>query len=230
MLCQSIIEYDPTSGHNTTVNEDQMNQTKTSKKTEKSTATRQRMIEAATKLFAASGYAQTSLSEVINAANVTTGAVYYHFGDKKSLFQAVAEFLEQEILDEVSARVSAIEHPWEAFETGILETLEVCARPDIQRIVFREAPAVIGLREWRDIEVKYSFGMMQTMVAQMSEAGLLITREPVVTSQIILGALIEAAHSIAESDDQDSSILAAKQTLRLMINSLKAPVQSKRKK
>ena len=201
-----------------------MSEPKTSKKTEKRIATRQRMIETATKLFAANGYAGTPLDDVINAAEVTTGAVYYHFGDKKGLFQAVAESLEQEILNEVGARISQVENPWDAFETGILETLEVCARPDIQRIVFREAPAVIGLREWRDIEVKYAFGMMQKMVAQLSDAGLLIASEPAMTAQILLGALMEAAHSIAESNNQDDAIHGAKQTMKLMLKALKAPV------
>lgn len=193
----------------------------TDQKASKSQQTQARVIEAAREVFARDGYADAALSEIIQKAGVTTGAVYYHFTDKKGLFQAVAESLEQEILDEVSRRVSSKGDAWDLFETAVLETLNICARPDIMRIVFREAPAVIGPREWREIEVRYSFGLMQATVRDLAKANLIDTDAPDVTSQILLGALIEAAHTVAESANQAKSLSAAKSTLRIMLRGLK---------
>ena len=51
--------------------------------------TRHRIIECARTVFNRSGVSNTSLEEVAQAANVTRGAVYWHFKNKSDLFQAV---------------------------------------------------------------------------------------------------------------------------------------------
>lgn len=48
-------------------------------------ATRQRIIDAAVGLFARSGYGGTGLNDITAAANVTTGAFYYHFASKEAV-------------------------------------------------------------------------------------------------------------------------------------------------
>lgn len=197
-----------------------MTNTKTNTKAEKSARTKDRIIAAARYVFARDGYAVAALSDIITEAGVTTGAVYHHFGDKKGLFQAVAESLEQEILDEVSNRILKAESTWDVFESGVVETLEICARPDIQRIVFREAPTVIGFREWRDIEIKYAFGIMRATVQDLAKNGHLNTNAPDMTAQIILGALMEAAHSVSEAKNKKAALIDAKATVTIMLRAL----------
>ena len=191
-------------------------------KAEKSSRTQARIIDAARIVFARDGFTDAALSEIIAKADVTTGAIYYHFTDKRGLFLAVAESLEKEILDEASKRTNPMADPWEAFESSVLETLDICARPDIQRIVFREAPAVIGLREWREIEVKYAFGVMQATVQQLAKAGLIKSELPDMTSQILLGALMEAAHTVASAKQKSKALKVARETLRVMLRGLKS--------
>ena len=196
--------------------------TMSNKKAEKSSRTQARIIEAARLVFARDGFADASLSEIIEKSEVTTGAIYYHFKDKQGLFLAVAESLEMEILEESSKRVSTDGDPWDVFESSVLETLDICARPDILRIVFREAPAVIGLREWREIEAKYAFGLMQATVQELARAGLIKSELPDMTSQILLGALMEAAHTVASAKNKSKALKAAKETLRIMLRGLKS--------
>jgi len=50
---------------------------------------------AARSLFGRKGYAQTSVDEIAEAARVTKGAVYHHFG-KEALFRAVHAEVEAE--------------------------------------------------------------------------------------------------------------------------------------
>lgn len=52
-------------------------------------ATRQRIIDAAVDLFADKGYAETGLNDLCKAADVTTGAFYYHFASKEEVADAV---------------------------------------------------------------------------------------------------------------------------------------------
>jgi AcrR family transcriptional regulator len=51
--------------------------------------TKTRILDAAERLFAARGYAATSLRHVIAEAQVNLAAVHYHFGSKEELLSAV---------------------------------------------------------------------------------------------------------------------------------------------
>jgi AcrR family transcriptional regulator len=187
-------------------------------KAEQSTTTRSRIIAAAKAIFTKDGYADASLADIVKKSKVTTGAIYHHFGGKKELFTAVAEHLEQVILDEVTSTTPLGISGWEALEWGALKTLEISMRPEIQRIVFREAPAIVGLNEWRAIEAKYAFGMMMQTLAALPQQKTV--RTPEVTAQILLGAITEAAHAVALSDNPETALIEAKNTLTVMLRAL----------
>ncbi|MFJ2114326.1 MULTISPECIES: TetR/AcrR family transcriptional regulator [unclassified Streptomyces] len=62
----------------------------------------QRLLAAATRLFAERGYDRTSVQEIVEAAGVTKGALYHYFGSKEDLLQEVYARvlrLQQERLD-----------------------------------------------------------------------------------------------------------------------------------
>ncbi|MGW6507380.1 helix-turn-helix domain-containing protein, partial [Streptomyces niveus] len=62
----------------------------------------QRLLAAATRLFAEQGYGSTSVQEIVEAAGVTKGALYHYFGSKEDLLQEVYARvlrLQQERLD-----------------------------------------------------------------------------------------------------------------------------------
>ena len=50
---------------------------------------KERILQVATELFSARGYADVSMQEIANAAGMTKAALYYHFDDKKALFVGV---------------------------------------------------------------------------------------------------------------------------------------------
>ncbi len=55
------------------------------------TATKDRILDAAERLFAEHGYDRTSLRALTAAAEVNLAAVHYHFGSKEGLYRAVFE-------------------------------------------------------------------------------------------------------------------------------------------
>ena len=57
--------------------------------TPKSSATKDRILDAAEALFMEHGFEATSLRQITAAANVNLAAVHYHFGSKEELFEAV---------------------------------------------------------------------------------------------------------------------------------------------
>jgi AcrR family transcriptional regulator len=55
--------------------------------------TRERILEAATDSFVARGYERTTIARVASRAGVSRAAVFWHFGDKQSLFREVVSRL-----------------------------------------------------------------------------------------------------------------------------------------
>jgi AcrR family transcriptional regulator len=69
--------------------------------------TRQQILDAALRQFAARGYAGTSTQVIIEAAHVTKPVLYYHFGSKAGLFQAAVDRTENQLL-EVILKIKAV--------------------------------------------------------------------------------------------------------------------------
>jgi AcrR family transcriptional regulator len=58
----------------------------------KSERTRQRIVEAANRLFYHKGYNRTSFSDVVEAAGVPRGNIYYYFKTKDEILRAAIEY------------------------------------------------------------------------------------------------------------------------------------------
>lgn len=57
----------------------------------KKVQSRQRVLDAACKLFAYHGYAATSIQQIVKAAGITRPTLYYYFGSKAGLYQTVID-------------------------------------------------------------------------------------------------------------------------------------------
>ena len=184
-------------------------------------STRALIIEKARKVFAEKGFADAWLAEIVTAARVTTGAVYHHFGDKKRLFLAVAEAVEADILKGVVLAAASKSEPWDQFLAAIDATLEICAAPDVQRIVFIDAPTVIGPAAWREVELRYAFGGMRASLQGLMDSGVILAGSADVLASIMLGALIEAARAVARADDKAAAMADARSTMVQLFASLR---------
>jgi TetR/AcrR family transcriptional regulator, acrAB operon repressor len=65
----------------------------TGSKAEQSLKTRRRLVSSATELFARKGYRETSVQDIADAAGISRGSIFWHFGSKEGLLWAVAEEL-----------------------------------------------------------------------------------------------------------------------------------------
>jgi AcrR family transcriptional regulator len=188
-------------------------------------STRRAICRAARRLFGRKGYAASSLAELVRAAKVTTGAVYHHFGDKKGLFRAVAEEVEAEILKRVLAAGLPEADQWAKFLASTSAMFSVCTEPDIHRIVFLDAPNVLGAAEWRAVEMCYGFGAMREALAALKAAGIIRAGSVDVLAPILMGALIEAANTIARSDNKAATLAEARATVTGLLQSLRTTNQ-----
>ena len=160
-------------------------------------ATRARLLAVARRHFARSGYSRAEVARIAADAGVTTGAVYHHFAGKKGLFQAVAEALEAELLAEAAAVDEA--EPWHRLRAGFDRLIDVCAAAAVQRILFVEAPQVIGPEAWRKIELRYAYGALRTVLPALIEAGIVKPYPVELIARTLLALLREASAELARS-------------------------------
>jgi AcrR family transcriptional regulator len=165
-------------------------------------ATRLALIAAARKLFTEHGYHDVGVRDVTALAGVTRGALAHHFADKETLFVAVFDAVERELLAQGgSAPVEPGADPWDLFRAGVQAYLEAVTRPDVQRITLIDGPAVLGWRRWREIEEAYSLGALTGVLQAAMDSGRMRARPIEPLAHMILGSVMEAALLIAHSDD-----------------------------
>jgi AcrR family transcriptional regulator len=160
-------------------------------------ATRAALIKIARKHFARHGYSRAEIGRIAADARVTTGAIYHHFSGKKELFQAAAEELEGEILA-AAAAVDATD-PWLRLQAGFEKLIDLCAAPDVQRIIFVEAPQVVGPDAWREIELRYAFGALRAILSALQEGGIIKAYPIDLIARMLLALLHETSAEVARS-------------------------------
>jgi AcrR family transcriptional regulator len=171
-------------------------------KAEQSQATRAALIATARALFAQRGYAAVGTEEIVRATGVTRGALYHHFAGKLELFRAVYEDVERQLVQRIAASaMSSASDPLQALHAGAEAFLDACEDPAVQRIALLDAPSVLGWEQWREIGLRYGFGLVEATVQAAMDAGLLDPQPVRPLAHLLLGALDEGAMLLARADD-----------------------------
>jgi len=70
-----------------------MARTKNNKKDAQAVETRNKILQAAVRLFARQGYHKTTIADLAQAIELTSGAIFHHFSSKEALLDAVVDWL-----------------------------------------------------------------------------------------------------------------------------------------
>jgi AcrR family transcriptional regulator len=195
-----------------------------SRQTDRSAATRARLLAAARELFAARPYADVGTEEIVRRAEVTRGALYHHFADKRDLFRAVHEQLEEELVESIGARLAdaAASDPLEGLRVGVRTFLDACTEPSFARITLVDAPAVLGWEEWRRIDEEHALRLVLAGLTAAMDAGAL-RRQPVrPLAQLMLATMGEAGLVVANSSDPATTRREIEGALLAWIDGLRA--------
>jgi AcrR family transcriptional regulator len=184
-----------------------------SRQTDRSTATRARLVKAARQLFEKRPYADVATEEIVRLARVTRGALYHHFADKRDLFRAVHEQMEAELMDSITHELAdaaqTIDDPVEVLQVGVRTYLDACTDPSFARITLIDAPSVLGWAEWRRIDEKHALRLIVVGLEGAMAAGAL-RRQPVQPiAQLLLATMGEAGLVIANSPGTRPEVEAA---------------------
>lgn len=191
---------------------------------ERSEATRAQLLAVARELFADPGYDATPIDLVAERAGVTKGALYHHFKNKRELYQATFEMLEQEVCEKViAAAIAAGEDAMAGLRAGVTAFLEG-ARDDkaFQRVVLVDGPTVLGWETWKEIDERYGFALTKGSIEGAMASGALREGPVDPLAHLFLAALSEAAIQIARADDTDVAMDEMTATIWSLLDGLRA--------
>jgi AcrR family transcriptional regulator len=171
----------------------------TSLRAEQVRQTRAALVSAGRLLFGERGFASTSVDDLAAEARVTTGALYHHFPNKTALFETVFETLHGELL-ELSAEAAATgTDELDALARGIDAFLDAALEPDVQRIIVIDAPAVLGVARYTELDERHALGAIVIALDAARDAGLIDVDDTQTYATLIMGALTRGAMLIANS-------------------------------
>jgi AcrR family transcriptional regulator len=191
---------------------------------DRSAATRDALVAAGRRLFAAHGFAEVSTDAIAAEAGVTRGAMYHQFADKTALFDAVLEAVEADIARRLADEVAAagMLDPVEGIRHAVRVWLEICAEPEIHRVALVDGPSVVGWTRWREICQRHVFGLAETLLAQGIELGRIRAQPVRPLAHAVMGASDEAALYVAESPDRAHARAEMTEVLDQLINGIRA--------
>ena len=172
-----------------------------SRRAEYAEQTRAALLAAAAQAFAEHGFKSTSIIQIAEAARVTKGAVYHHFSDKHSLFEAVMHQYNEAAQQKVYEAIA--KHPddaWEAAMAALEATLDVCADPVAGRLIYLEGPTGLGWRRWRESERQYTHHNVRQLLLSSIQAGIYPDDIPTeAMTQLMAGMITHAGMALAET-------------------------------
>lgn len=84
----------------------------------KAEASREKIMNAAQKLFARRGFEGISIRDIAQAVGMTTASLYYHFPSKEEIFVAVHGRSLENVQREVMDAIAGIKDPWDRLEAA----------------------------------------------------------------------------------------------------------------
>jgi AcrR family transcriptional regulator len=182
--------------------------------------TRAKLISAARRAFGEKGYAEASMDDLTAEAGLTRGALYHHFGDKKGLLEAVVLQIDAEMAERLRAISGAAPTRWEGFVQENIGYVELAMDPEVQQIVLRDGPAVLGdPSRWPS--ANGCIDAIRTNLEKLQADG--VVRRDIdadVAARLVSGASTDAALWIADAADPASASRRAIPAFKALLEGL----------
>ncbi|MCD1266457.1 TetR family transcriptional regulator [Shinella sumterensis] len=185
--------------------------------------TRAKLIASGRHAFGTVGYAGASMDDFTAAAGLTRGALYHHFGDKTGLLQAVIQQIDAEMTTRLNRISAAAPNRWQGFVDECVAYIEMALEPEIQRIMFRDGPAVLGdVSQWPTSNG--CIAALSRSIERLKADGLMVDIDTEAAARLINGASSHAALWIANSQTPEATSRQAVDAFRRLLDGLRARV------
>lgn len=107
--------------------------------TSTATTSRDAILDAALRCFAANGFAATTIKDLASEAQVNSALLYYYFADKQTLYRETLRHVAQRLSDSAGRRLDDEVAPDEAIRRFVEQQAEfLIAHPHVPRLLLRE--------------------------------------------------------------------------------------------
>ncbi|MBA8826609.1 AcrR family transcriptional regulator [Saccharopolyspora lacisalsi] len=182
--------------------------------------TRAAVLEGARELFVERGFDATSVDEIARASEVSKGAVYHHFSDKKQLFAELFSEVQGSVMRTVTEVAAAADTDWQQAVEAARTFLRSYAADESARVILRQAPAVLGQERIREIDEKVALPFVRGLLEHLRDTGQLQPVPVVTTARMIFGLLCEATTLVTEGADPSSASEEAETVMLFMLGGL----------
>ncbi|MDF3811919.1 TetR/AcrR family transcriptional regulator [Rhodopseudomonas sp. BAL398] len=174
-----------------------------------------KLIGAARKAFAESGYAEASMDALTAQVGLTRGALYHGFGDKKGLLAAVVSQVDGEMAARAQLAAATAASPWARLLAEGEAYIGMALDPEIRRIVLLDGPAFLGdPSTWPSQNACLS--VTKQAVADLIADGVIKSVDVEAAARLLSGTAFNAALWVAASDEPHIVLPKAIEAFRLM--------------
>ncbi|MBY2475571.1 TetR/AcrR family transcriptional regulator [Clostridioides difficile] len=160
------------------------------------------LLKIARKHFTKLGYFDVSLEKIAEESNVTRGAIYHHFKNKKGLFLAVLDNVQKDVAKQIEREALKSDDPWQQLILGCLGFIKGANAKECRRILLVDAPVVVGWDAWRKADQENSMNVLQKHIDDLNEQGYLERDvDTKLMTYCISGALNELALNYSSNEE-----------------------------
>jgi TetR/AcrR family transcriptional regulator len=154
----------------------------------------EKIISAARGEFAEKGFEGARVDEIARKANVNKAMLYYHVGDKKTLYAEVLHGVIGRVAERVEQEIEKAGNPEEKLRTYISEFYNaISSNPEMPRIMIREiASGGINLPEIFFKDLLRIISIITGVIEAGTKSGVFIKTLPPLVHVMILGGIISA--------------------------------------
>jgi AcrR family transcriptional regulator len=187
----------------------------TKRRAETMAENRTKIIGAARKAFAASGFAEASMDALTAQVGLTRGALYHGFGDKKGLLAAVVAEVDGEMAARARQASATAATPWGRLMAEGEAYIGMALDPEIRRIVLLDGPAFLGdPSTWPSQNA--CLNVTKQAVADLIANGVMKPVDIEAAARLLSGTAFNAALWVAASDEPHIVLPKAIDAFRLM--------------
>ncbi|HTW99040.1 MAG TPA: hypothetical protein VMD59_09700, partial [Acidimicrobiales bacterium] len=121
---------------------------------------------------------------------------------------------------ELAELVAQLPDVVELFASGFDAFLDAVLKPDLQRIIVIDGPAVLGLARFTELDERGAFEVIVTVLEAAVSAGRLAIHDPPTMARLLLGLSVRAATLIANSDHPVETRQSVAQSFRQLLRGL----------
>ena len=158
-----------------------------------SASTRERLLEAAARVFARQGYHGATVDDIVTEAGTSKGAFYFHFPGKEALFFLLVESFAERMAADIQSAVAAASGAQARVEAALSAGIRTfSAYPELARVFLVEAAGVSPQFERRRRTFYDRFSLLiRTYLDQAVQEGDIPPLDTELAARAVLGAIHE---------------------------------------